>query len=66
MRPERTADHSSPSSAAFMEEWSYTSTHPLGHTGPLMGSLLLRRVKYLRRNEAFERESEIYTSLKIE
>jgi len=22
-----------------MEEWSYTSTHPLGHTGPVTGSL---------------------------
>jgi len=22
-----------------MEEYSYTSTHPLGHTGPLKGSL---------------------------
>ena len=21
-----------------MEEYSYTSTHPLGHTGPVMGS----------------------------
>jgi len=24
-----------------MEEYSYTSTHPLGHTGPLTGSLYL-------------------------
>jgi len=23
-----------------MEEYSYTSTHPLGHTGPVTGSLL--------------------------
>ena len=37
MRPGRAADHSSPSSAAVMEEWSYTSTHPLGHTGPVTG-----------------------------
>jgi len=22
-----------------MEEYSYTSTHPLGHTGPVTGSL---------------------------
>jgi hypothetical protein len=28
-----------PSSAAVMEEYSYTSTHPLGHTGPVTGSL---------------------------
>ena len=47
------ADHSPPSSAAVMEEWSYTSTHPLGHTGPVMGSLylysstiLLFRIRY--------------------
>ena len=41
MRPGRAADHSPPSSAAVMEEWSYTSTHPLGHTGPITGSLYL-------------------------
>ena len=35
VRPGRAADHSPPSSAAIMEEYSYTSTHPLGHTGPL-------------------------------
>jgi len=39
MRPERAADHSPPSSAAVMEQYSYTSTHPLGHTGPVTGSL---------------------------
>ena len=39
MRPGRAADHSPPSSAAVMAEWSYTSTHPLGHTGPVTGSL---------------------------
>ena len=41
MRPGRAADHSPPSSAAVMEEYSYTSTHPLGHTGPVTGSLYL-------------------------
>jgi len=41
VRPGRAADHSPPSSAAFMEEYGYTSTHPLGHTGPVMGSLYL-------------------------
>ena len=41
MRPGRAADHSLPSSAAVMEEQSYTSTHPLGHTGPVRGSLYL-------------------------
>ena len=41
MQPGRAADHSPPSSAAVMEEQSYTSTHPLGHTGPVTGSLYL-------------------------
>ena len=41
MRPGRAADHSLPSSAAVMEEQSYTSTHPLGHIGPVTGSLYL-------------------------
>ena len=39
MRPGRAADHSTPSSAAVMEEYSYASTHLLGHTGPVTGSL---------------------------
>jgi len=39
VRPGRAADHSLPSSAAVMEEYSYSSTHPLGHTGPVTGSL---------------------------
>jgi len=41
MRPGHAADHSPPSSAAVMEEYSYTSTHPLGHTGPVTGKLYL-------------------------
>jgi len=41
VRPGRAADHSPPSSAAVMEEYSYTSTHHLGHTGPVTGSLYL-------------------------
>ena len=41
MRPGRTADHSPPSSAAVMEEYSYTLTHPLGHTGRVKRSLYL-------------------------
>ena len=32
VRPRRPADHSPPSSAVVMEEYNYTSTHPLGHT----------------------------------
>ena len=39
MRPGRAADHSPPSSAAIMEEYGYTSTHPLGHTGLVTRSL---------------------------
>jgi len=39
VRPGRAADHSRPSSAAVMEEESYTSTHPLGHTRPVTGTL---------------------------
>jgi hypothetical protein len=41
VRPGRAADHSPPSSAVAMEEESYTSTHPLGHTGPVTGLLYL-------------------------
>jgi hypothetical protein len=41
VRPGRAADHSTPSSAEVMEEKSYTSTHPLGHTGPVTGLLYL-------------------------
>ena len=41
MRPGRAADHSPPSNAAVMEEQSYTSTHPLGHIGPVTGSPIL-------------------------
>jgi len=39
VRPGRAADHSPPSSATVMEEYGYTSNHPLGHTGPVTGSL---------------------------
>ena len=39
VRPGRAADGSPPSSATVMEEQSCTSTHPLGHTGPVTGSL---------------------------
>ena len=47
MRPGRAADHSSPSSAAVMEEYSYTYTHPLGHTGPVTGRLYLYLCVYI-------------------
>jgi len=38
VRQGRAADHSPPSNAAVMEEYSYTCTHPLGHTGHVTGS----------------------------
>ena len=41
MLPGRAADHSPPSSAAVMEEQSYTSNHTLGHTGPVTGLFYL-------------------------
>jgi len=41
VRPGRAADHSPPSSAAVIEEQSYTSPHPLGYTGPITGSFYL-------------------------
>jgi hypothetical protein len=41
VRPGRAADHSHPSSAVVMEEYSYTSTHLLGHTGPVTASVYL-------------------------
>ena len=52
MRPGRAADHSPPSSAAVMEEQSYTSAHPLGHTGPATGSLYLLALYLLRERES--------------
>jgi hypothetical protein len=48
VRPGRAADHSPPSSAEVMEEYSYTSTHPLGHTGPVTGLLYLYLLYVLR------------------
>jgi len=37
----RAADHSPPSSTAVMEEYSYTSTHTVGHNGPVTESLYI-------------------------
>jgi len=37
----RAADHSPHPTAPVMEEYSYTATHPLGHTGLVTGSLYL-------------------------
>ena len=47
MRRGRAADHSPPSSAAVMEEKSYTSTHPLDHTGPVTESLYVFYKAYI-------------------
>ena len=41
VRPGRAAEPSPSSSVAVMEEQSYTSTHLLGSTGPVTGSLYL-------------------------
>ena len=41
VRPGHAADHSPPSCAAVMEEQGCTSTDPLGHIGPVTGSLYL-------------------------
>ena len=54
MRPVSAADHSPPSSAEVMEEYSYTSTHPLGHTGPVTGSLSLYLYTYCDSTERFD------------
>jgi len=50
VRPGRATDHSPPSSAAVMEEYSYTSTNPLGHNGPVTETpYLLYIFTYVRR-----------------
>ena len=41
MQPGLAADHSHPSSAAVIEDYSYKCTHPLGHTEPVTGKLYL-------------------------
>ena len=41
VRPGPAADHSPYSSPVVMEEKNYTSTHPLGHTGPVTRSFYL-------------------------
>jgi hypothetical protein len=58
VRSGRAADHSLPSSAAVMEEYSYTSTHPLGHTGPVTGSHYLYFTKFLSTSDGCFRKWE--------
>ena len=41
VRPGRDADHSRPSSAVVIEEYSYTSTTPLGHNRACKGNTFL-------------------------
>jgi hypothetical protein len=55
MRPGRDADHSPPSSAEVLEEWSYTSTPFWATTGPITGllyfnlpSIYVRYFKYFK------------------
>jgi len=47
VRPGLAADHSQLSSAAVMKEYSYNSTHPVGHTGPVTGSFYIK-IKCIR------------------
>ena len=65
VRPGRAADHSPPSSAAVMEQYSYTCTHPLGHTGPVTGSLYLSISKYISRYVVNMHNTLIYFSWSI-
>jgi hypothetical protein len=43
-----------------MEEWSYTSTHPVGHTGPVTGSiyiyLFINKSNYLCGHNIFKED----------
>jgi len=48
VQPGRAANNSPPSSAAVMEEYSYTSTQPLGHTGPVTGTLTFFNTLHLK------------------
>ena len=54
MRPGRAADHSPPSSAAVMEEYSYTSTHPLGTHRPVIGITLPFTYAFYIANKMFK------------
>jgi hypothetical protein len=64
MRPERDVVHSPPSSAVVMEEWSYTSTHYLGHTGPVTGLIYLYTLRIQKDNLTLDsrREMRLQTS----
>jgi len=46
VRPGRATNHSPPSRAAVMEQQSYTSTHPLVHTGPATDHFTFYSFKY--------------------
>ena len=58
MRPGRAVEHSPPSSATVIEEYSYTSTHPVGHTGPVKGSLYLFTQKNTTRPETLSSRTD--------
>ena len=53
MRPGRAADHSPPYSAAVMEEYSYTSAHPLGHTGLVTRTLYIYVLHFIHIGNGF-------------
>jgi len=59
VRPGRAADHSPPSSATVMEQYRYTSTHPLGHTGPVTGSFYLFFYTYRHKRPLLAKEGTI-------
>jgi len=50
--PGRATDRSPASSAAVMDKYNYTSTHPLGHTGTVTGSLDLYLYSFLLEAES--------------
>ena len=47
VRPGRAADYSTPSSTVVMEEYSYTSTHPLGHNRACNGNTIPFRLRII-------------------
>ena len=66
VRPGHAADHSLTTSAMVLEEWSYTSTHPLGHAGPVTGSLyLFTKILLFINNINSWKSTVTYTSFKI-
>ena len=71
VRPGRAADQSPPSSAVVMEEWSYNSTHSLGHNRACNGDTSLyqrtssqsKRPCGLRRRFAASRQLRLWVRI---